>query len=92
VVTPDGSALPLDLALLYDDPVARRGLVLGDVGDLAGTTALDTLDVDGLYLHVSTPSTLDPARWALVPREPIAVVVRRAPTDDAAVVLRLPIR
>ncbi len=92
VVTPDGSALPLDLALLYDDPVARRGLVLGDVGDLAGAEALDTLEVGGLFLHVSTPSTLDPAQWALVPREPIAVVVRRAPTDDAAVVLRLPIR
>jgi len=90
VVTPDGGALTLDLALQFDDPVARRGLVLVDVGDLAGTVAMDTLNVEGLFLHVSTPSTLDPARWALVPREPIAVVVRRAPSDDTEVVLRLP--
>ncbi len=90
VVLPDGGSLPLDLALTYDDPVARRGLVLGDVGDLDDTAAMDTLDVRGLYLHLATPSTLDPQSWWLVRGEPIAIVVRRGPDAQSEVVRRLP--
>ena len=90
VVLPDGSALPVDLALSYDDPVAQRGLLIGDIGDLHEVQAMDTLDVRGLYLHVATPSTLDPRNWWLVRGEPIAVVVRRGGDPQSQVVRRIP--
>jgi hypothetical protein len=90
VVLPDGSSLPVDLALSYDDPVAQGGLVLGEVGDLDDEEAMDTLDVRGLYLHVATPSTLDPRNWWLVRGEPIAVVVRRGGDPQSQVVRRIP--
>ena len=90
VVVPDGEALPLDVALVYEDPVARRGLRLGEVGDLDDTVAMDTLDVSGLYLHITTPSTLDPSDWWLIGDEPVAVVVRKGTSADAEVVMRLP--
>ena len=47
-----------DVALTYDDAVARTGPRLRDVGDLDGGEALDTLDATGLFLHPA-PSMLD---------------------------------
>ena len=90
VVLPDGAVLPVDLALSYADPVARRGLTLRDVGDLEGVSALDTLDVSGQYLEVLAPSALDPGNWWLARGEPVAIVVRRGPQRSDEVVLRLP--
>jgi len=90
VVLPGGGVMPVDLALSYTDPVARRGLTLRDVGDLEGVSALDTLDVGGQYLEVLAASTLDPEDWWLVRGEPVSVVVRRGPDETAEVVLRLP--
>ncbi|MDH5549337.1 MAG: hypothetical protein OEZ42_05475, partial [Gemmatimonadota bacterium] len=72
------------------DPVAQRGLLIGDIGDLHEVQAMDTLDVRGLYLHVATPSTLDPRNWWLVRGEPIAVVVRRGGDPQSQVVRRIP--
>jgi hypothetical protein len=92
VVLPNGESLPLDIALVYEDPVARTGLRLGDVGDLEDAVAMDTVDVSGHYLHIATPSTLDAADWWLVGQEPIAVTVRRGPDSESAVVRRLPER
>ena len=90
VVQPAGDPVQLDLALRYDDPVARTGLTLGDVGDLGGAVAMDTVDVSGLYLHVVTPSTLDPGNWWLIRQEPIAVTIRRGTDAESEVVRRLP--
>jgi hypothetical protein len=90
IVQPAGAPVRLDLALTYEDPVARTGLHLGDVGDLEGAVAMDTIDVSGLYLHVVTPSTLDPANWWLIRQEPIAVTIRRGAGAESGIVRRLP--
>jgi hypothetical protein len=90
VVVPDGEPLPVDVALVYEDPVARRGVRLGEVGDLGDVVAMDTVDVSGLYLHIATPSTLDPADWWLIGGEPVAVVVRRGAGASDEVVMRFP--
>ncbi len=90
VVLPDGRSLPLDLSLTYGDPVAQRGLVLGEVGDLEDSAAMDTVDVRGLYLHVTTPSTIDPHSWWLVRGEPIAIIVRRGADARSEIVRRVP--
>jgi hypothetical protein len=51
VVMADGAAYPLDVAIVYDDAVARTGPRYGEIGDLTGVRALETVDVTGLYLH-----------------------------------------
>ena len=43
----------VDLAINFDDAVARTGGRIRDVGDLADVVAIDTLDVPGLFLHPS---------------------------------------
>jgi hypothetical protein len=90
VVIPTGPPLRLDLALLYDDPVARTGLTLGEVGDLDDVAAMDTVDVRGLFLHVTSPGTLYPRAWWLLRGEPVAIVVRRGPSPETEIVMRFP--
>jgi hypothetical protein len=40
-----------DLAVNYDDAVARTGGRVREVGDLAGVVAIDTIDAAGAFLH-----------------------------------------
>jgi hypothetical protein len=47
-----------DLALTYDDAVARTGPRIREVGDLEGTIALDTVDARGLFLHPGRESLI----------------------------------
>ena len=51
VVGESGVAYPLDVAVVYDDPVARTGARYGEIGDLTGVRALEIVDATGLYLH-----------------------------------------
>ena len=51
VVMAGGATYPLDVAIEYDDAVARTGPRYGEIGDLDGVRALETVDVTGLYLH-----------------------------------------
>jgi hypothetical protein len=48
---PGISPLRADIALTYDDPLARTGLRVRDVGDLREVVAIDTIDASGLFLH-----------------------------------------
>jgi hypothetical protein len=64
VVLP-GVAEPLavDLALNYDEPLARRRPRVREVGDLSTVVAFDTVRADGLFLHPA-PAMLDASRGA----------------------------
>jgi hypothetical protein len=90
VVVPNREPVRLDLALVYDDPVARKDIRLGEIGDLAEAVAMDTIDVRGLYLHLATPSTLDPSDWWLVRGEPVAVTIRRGVGQESEIVRQIP--
>jgi len=63
LVMPGMSPMRVDLAVNYDDAVARTGGRIREVGDLAGVIAIDTVDVQGLFLHPA-PSTLTTAPGA----------------------------
>ncbi len=51
VVLPGTAPMLADLAINFDDPVAKVGGRLREVGDLQAVVALDTIDVTGLFLH-----------------------------------------
>lgn len=51
LVIPGYGPLRADLAINYDDPVARTGGTVREVGDLETAVALDTLEAAGRFLH-----------------------------------------
>jgi hypothetical protein len=53
LVLPGKEPMPLDIAINYDDAVARQGGRVRDSGDLAEVIAIDTVDATGLFLHPS---------------------------------------
>ncbi|MGQ0766999.1 MAG: M14 family zinc carboxypeptidase [Gemmatimonadota bacterium] len=54
VVLPGASAMRADVAINYDEPVARSGGRVREVGDLSGAVALDTIRIEGGFLHPRT--------------------------------------
>jgi hypothetical protein len=51
VVLPGQPPFRADVAIVYEDAVARRSGKIREIGDLDGAIALDTLDATGLFLH-----------------------------------------
>ncbi|MFL5580266.1 MAG: M14 family zinc carboxypeptidase, partial [Gemmatimonadaceae bacterium] len=56
LVVPGRPPLRADVAVNFDDAVARTGGRVRDVGDLAGAVAIDTLDATGLFVHAGEPA------------------------------------
>jgi len=57
IVLPGAEALRVDVALNYEESLARLDPRVREVGDLASVIALDTVDATGLFLHPA-PSML----------------------------------
>jgi hypothetical protein len=51
LVLPGRPPARVDVAVNFDDAVARTGGRVREVGDLSAVVAIDTLSVDGLFLH-----------------------------------------
>ena len=51
IVLPGLQPVVADVAINFEDAVARTGGRVRDVGDLAGVVAVDTLDATGAFLH-----------------------------------------
>ena len=82
-----GRAWDADVALTYDDPVARTGPRLRDVGDLGRGEAVDTLDASGLFLHPAREMIdAEQGSGALRLDVPASFALRRGPDPDAPLV------
>ena len=89
LVLPGAEPMLVDVALNYDEPVARRDPRLREVGDLSAVVAIDTVDASGLFLHPAPAMVADsragselrigaPARFTLRRgRAPTSELVRR---------------
>lgn len=51
IVLPGLAPIAADIAINFDDPVARTGGRIRDIGDLSATIAVDTIDATGAFLH-----------------------------------------
>jgi hypothetical protein len=90
LVLPAMEPIAADVAVNYDDAVARTGGRVRDVGDLADVVAIDTLDVTGLYLFPAPASlTITPAGAMLRIDAPAAFDVRRGPLPTSELVRRI---
>lgn len=85
LVMPNGEAYRVDLAIVYDDGVARTGPRYGEIGDLSGVRAIEVRDISGMYVHPDFGETGFLRRGA-----DVRLVVRRGPEADSEVVMRLP--
>ena len=81
----------VDLAINYDDAVARTGGRIRDVGDLADVIAIDTVDANGLYIHPSqSVLTRTPTGAMLRIGAEAEMELRRGASSTSELVRRLP--
>ncbi|MBC7791644.1 MAG: peptidase M14 [Anaerolineae bacterium] len=66
LVLPKQAPVAADVAINYDDPVARTGGRVRDVGDLQGSIAMDTVNAAGLFLHPQAVLLADGDRGMLL--------------------------
>jgi len=73
-----------DIAIQFDDSAARTGPSYGEIGDLEGVIALDTLDASGLFIHA------EPGEGGVVGRgAPVSITVRRGSDPESQAVWAL---
>ncbi len=70
----NGRETPADVALLFDDPVARKGPRLAELGDLGKATALETVDCAGRWIMVTAQDEKSPGTVA--PEDRVHVEIR----------------
>ncbi|MGE5926133.1 MAG: M14 family zinc carboxypeptidase [Gemmatimonadota bacterium] len=88
LVLPGQPPLRVDVAVNYEDAVAREDGRIREIGDLEGAVAIDTLDVTGLFLH-PRPEALERrerAAWLRI-GAPAALDLRRG-ADAASELVR----
>ncbi len=90
LVLPRMSPLRADVALTYDDALARAGPRVRDVGDLREVVAIDTIDVSGLFLHPQ-PAALTAGNGGVWLRigAPAAIDIRRGADPASELVRRI---
>lgn len=93
LVLPGADPIRADVAVNYEDPVARSGGRITEVGDLEEAVAVDTVNVAGLFLFPAeaTVTMKDGKAWLRV-GDPAWFEIRRTPRADDAVVRRIPAR
>jgi len=90
LVLPGKPPMLLDLAINYDDAVARQRGRVRDAGDLSDAIAIDTVSAAGLFLHPAT------AALSVTPNGPMLRLgnvadfeLRRGPTPTSELVRRV---
>ncbi len=87
LVLPGTDPAPVDIALNYDEPVARRDPRLREVGDLSAVVAIDTVDATGLFMHPAA-EMLAESRGELRIGAPASFTLRRGREATSEIVRR----
>jgi hypothetical protein len=90
VVAPGLPPVRADISANFDDSLRRDRAVITDVGDLGEAIAIDTISVDGLFLHLDREAlrAAGPAP-IIAPGTPLSFVARRSADPASEVVLRV---
>ena len=90
LVLPGQSPLRADVAINYEDAVARAEGRVREVGDLRQSAAIDTLDATGLFLHPAEAALTarGEARWLRI-GAPAHFELRRGPDPASELVRRV---
>ncbi len=91
LVVPGVGALRADVAINFDDSVARTGGHIREVGDLETVVAMDTLDLTGKFLHpMSDVLTLSGGSTWVPIGAPARFIIRTGAHASSTEVGRLP--
>ncbi|HJP56876.1 MAG TPA: M14 family zinc carboxypeptidase [Gemmatimonadales bacterium] len=90
LVLPGQPPLRADVAINYEDAVARTGARIRDVGDLADAVALDTLDAAGIFIHPDSSALTrrNGGTWLRIGARAV-LDLRRGPDSASALVRRI---
>ncbi|MEO8295987.1 MAG: M14 family zinc carboxypeptidase [Gemmatimonadota bacterium] len=90
LVLPGRKALLADIAINYDESLARTGGRIRDVGDLQAAVGIDTLDATGLFIHPSAGSltTRDGQSWLRL-GAPAVFELRKGASPSSELVRRI---
>jgi hypothetical protein len=90
LVMPGKPPMPVDIAINYDDAVARERGRVRDTGDLAEAIAIDTINAAGLFLHPAASAlTSTPAGPMLRLGAVAEFELRRGPMATSELVRRI---
>ena len=90
LVMPGKPPMPVDLAINYDDAVARLRGRVRDSGDLTDAIAIDTVNASGLFLHpIAAALTTTPAGPMLRLGNVAEFDLRRGPSASSELVRRI---
>ena len=90
LVRPGQPQRPVDIAINYDDAVARERGRVRDSGDLGDAIAIDTINASGLFLHPAAVAlTSTPAGPMLRLGAVAEFELRRGPTPSSELVRRI---
>ncbi len=87
IVLPGSAPFRADIALNYEESVAKIDPRVTSVGDLVATVALDTVDINGLYVHPE-PAMLEVrqnARWIRFDKTAVFAIRRGASASSELV-------
>jgi hypothetical protein len=87
LVLPTGP-IRADVAINYDEPGARTGARIREIGDLRDLAAIDTVDASGLFVHPGAFTTRDGASW-LRPGAQVGFTIRRGQSPNSELVRRI---
>jgi hypothetical protein len=91
LVVPGVGALRADVAINFDDSVARTGGHVREVGDLEIAVAMDTLDLTGRFLHPMPDAVVVTGGSTWVPiGAPARFIIRAGAESDSRELGRLP--
>jgi hypothetical protein len=89
LVLPGREPRRADIAINFDDAVARTGGRVRDVGDLRETVAIDTIDAEGLFIHADAASMQGASGGWLRMGAPAVFDLRRGAAVTSELVRRL---
>ena len=91
VVVPGFPPVRADIAVNYEEPVAKRDPRVSSVGDLAAFIALDTVDASGMFIHPEESMLTHrgaSARWIRFDTTAV-LTIRRGPGSSSELVRRI---
>lgn len=90
LVMPGKAPMPVDIAINYDDAVARQRGRVRDSGDLGDAIAIDTVNASGLYLHPGSAVLQSTPAGPMLRLGAVAEFeLRRGPTASSELVRRI---
>jgi hypothetical protein len=90
IIAPGLPPLRADISANYNDSLRRDRASISDIGDLAEVVAIETIDVDGLFLHFTADALRSThAGPILAAGVPLSFVARRSADSASEVFMRV---